>query len=53
MAKKNKHAQALGKLGGKAGKGSPARIKANRRAAKIRWAKVKLANEIDNAQPKR
>jgi hypothetical protein len=44
MKKKNKHAVAMGKLGGHAGKGTPARIKANRRAAKIRWVRVREKN---------
>lgn len=36
---KNPHAQALGKLGGLAGKGSPARAESARRANAVRWAK--------------
>lgn len=35
--RKNKHAVALGRLGGKAGKGSKARKRAARKAARVRW----------------
>jgi hypothetical protein len=45
---KNKHAQALGKLGGKAGKGK--RTEDCRRAALIRWAKVKEVREAHGGQ---
>jgi hypothetical protein len=39
--RKNKHAVALGRLGGKAGKGSTARRKAARKAARVRWEKYR------------
>jgi hypothetical protein len=35
--RKNKHAVALGRLGGKAGKGSEARKGAARKAVRVRW----------------
>lgn len=37
MRPKNKHAVALGKLGGAAGKGSPARRRAALKANRTRW----------------
>lgn len=35
-----KYLQEIGRKGGKAAKGSPARIEANRRAAHARWRRV-------------
>jgi DNA-directed RNA polymerase specialized sigma24 family protein len=41
-----KYLAEIGRKGGHAGKGSPRRIQANRRAAEIRWAKAKGASKL-------
>lgn len=51
MSQKNEHAVALGRLGGKAGKGSDARRKAALKANKHRWlghTKRSVANNVPN-----